>query len=46
MESRNNMAIYDQWSHMTTFEILEVVLTAPREGIQIEWPLYEESLEK
>ena len=40
------MTIYDQWSYVTMFGILEVVFTALGEGIQIDKLLCEESREE
>ena len=40
------MIIYDHWSYMTMFGILEVVFIALRERIQIDRLLFEESREE
>jgi hypothetical protein len=46
MISYNNMVIYDHWSYMTMFGILEVVFIALREKTQIDRLLFEESREE
>ena len=40
------MVIYDHWSYMTMFGILEVVFIALREKTQIDRLLFEESREE
>ena len=46
MNQCNYMVIYDQWSYMTKFGLLEVVFRALCEGIQIDRLIFEESLEE
>ena len=46
MISYNNMVIYDLWSYVTMFGILEVVFIALREKTQIDRLLFEESREE
>ena len=42
MNACNNMVIYDHWSYMTMFSILEKVFIALGEGVQIDRLLFGE----